>query len=573
MTVYNADIAAMFVRTADLLELQEANPFRIRAYRQAARTIDELPKSLTSMLKEGEDLSELPHIGKDLAGKIADIVNTGHFNVMDELEREIPPGLVDLLYVEGLGPKRVSALYKNLDIKNPGDLRRAAMSGKIQKLPRFSDKITQKIVHALDARGTQQKRLKWVRAEQIAGPMIEWLKKINGVKQAIVAGSFRRRQDTVGDLDILVTCKKGTPVIEQFVKHEDVTEIVSQGKTRSTVILGNGFQVDLRVVPEISYGAALHYFTGSKAHNIAVREMGVKRGLKINEYGVYKGEKRIAGRTEQEVYKQVGLPYIEPEIREKRGELEAAKEGKLPNLVDIRDIRGDLHSHTSATDGRATLREMAEAAKERGYEYLAITDHSQHLTVANGLDEKRLRKQCAEIDRLNEKLKGITILKSIEVDILADGTLDLPDSVLKELDLRVCAVHYKFDLPAEKQTDRIIRAMDNPYFNILAHPTGRLIGERSAYRLDMERIVKAARERACALEVNAQPERLDLNDINCRMAKEAGVMLSISTDAHTTGQLDYMRLGIAQARRGWIEATDVVNTLPLTKLRKILKRS
>ena len=572
MTVYNADIAAMFIRTADLLELQGANPFRVRAYRQAAQTVNELPQSLSSMLNDGQDLSELPHIGKDLAGKIADIVSTGHLKVLAELEKEIPPGLVDLMHVEGLGPKRVSALYKDLDIKNPGDLRRAAMSGKIQQLPGFSAKLVQKIVHALDARGTRENRSKWLYADAIARPMIAWLIKIKGVKEAIVAGSYRRKQETVGDLDILVTCGKGVPVIESFVKHEDIGEVVSQGKTRSTVILRNGFQIDLRVVRQISYGAALHYFTGSKAHNIAVREMGVKRGLKINEYGVYKGEKRIAGRTEEGVYKQVGLPYIEPEIRENRGELEAAKKANLPRLVETKDIRGDLHSHTHATDGRDTLREMVEAAQARGYEYLAITDHSQHLTVANGLDEKRLRKQCENIDRLNEAFKGITILKSIELDILGDGTLDLPDSVLKELDLTVCAVHYKFNLPAEKQTERIIRAMDNLHFNILAHPTGRMIGERDAYRLDMERIIEAAKERGCILEVNGQPERLDLNDINCRMAKAAGVRLAISTDSHSTAQLDYMRLGVAQARRGWIEASDVINTLPLARLRKILKR-
>lgn len=571
MPVYNADIAAMFLRTANLLELQEDNPFRVRAYRQAARTVGDLPQSIESMLEDGADLSELPHIGKDLAGKISDIVNTGHFGILDELEKEIPSGLVDLLHVEGLGPKRVSALYKNLDIKNPGDLRRAAMAGKIQELPGFSEKIVQKILHALEARGTQEKRTKWVHADEIARLMIAWLKKIKGVKQAIVAGSYRRKQETVGDLDILVTCKKGAPVITRFVKHEDVAEIVSQGATRSTVILRSGLQVDLRVVPEISYGAALHYFTGSKAHNIAVREMGVKRGLKVNEYGVFKGEKRIAGRTEEEIYRLFRMPYIEPEIRENRGELEAAQKSKLPKLINLKDMRGDLHTHTNESDGRANLQEMAEAAKERGYDYLAVTDHSRHVTIANGLDEKRLRRQCEEIDKLNEKFKGITILKSIEVDILADGTLDLPDSILKELDLTVCAVHYKFDLTAEQQTERILRAMDNPYFNILAHPTGRLIGEREACKLDMERIIEAAKERGCILEINGQPERLDLNDIHCRMAKGAGVKLAISTDAHTTGQLDFMQYCVAQARRGWIEAKDVVNTLSLAKLRKILK--
>ena len=572
MSITNADIVDMFLRTADFLELQDENPFRVRAYRQAARVIRDLPQSVGGMLDDGADLSELPHIGEDLAGKIADIVNAGHFEVLDELEKEIPSGLVDLLHVEGLGPKRVSALYKNLDIKHPGDLRRAAMAGKIQALPGFSDKIVQKILHALEVRGTQERRMKWAHADTVARPIIAWLKKLEGVKQAVVAGSYRRRKDTVGDLDILVTCKKGVPVVERFIKYEDVAEIISKGTTRSTVILRGGLQVDLRVVPQISYGAALHYLTGSKAHNIAIREMGVKRGLKVNEYGVFKGEKRIAGHTEAEIYTLFGMGYIEPELRENRGELEAAKQGKLPKLIDLKDMRGDLHTHTNETDGRSSLQDMAKAAEARGYKYIAVTDHSKHLTIVNGLDERRLRKQCEEIDKLNEKLKGITVLKSIEVDILADGTLDLPDSVLKELDLRVCAIHYKFDLSVKKQTERIIRAMDNPYFNILAHPTGRLIGEREPYELDMERIIEAAKDRGCILEINSQSDRLDLNDIHCRMAKEAEVKLAVSTDAHTTNQLDYMQHGIAQARRGWIEAKDVVNTLTLRELKRVLRR-
>jgi len=572
MAVHNADIASMFNRTADLLELQGANPFRIRAYRRAARTIADLPQSAASLVESGADLSELPGIGDDLAGKIAGIVKTGRCPILEQLEKEFPAGLTELLNVGGLGPKRVMALHTSLGIDNVDDLRRAVRAEKIRALKGFSEKIEQKILHALETRGTQEKRFKWIVADEIARPLAAWLSGIAGVKKVVVAGSCRRMKDTVGDLDILVTCAKGSPVMDRFVKYEEVAEIISHGTTRATVLLRSGLQVDLRAVPGISYGAALYYFTGSKAHNVAVRALAVKRGLKINEYGVFKGDRRLAGRTEEEVFRQVGLPYIEPELRENRGEIEAARAGNLPRLVTVEDMRGDLHAHTKASDGRNSLSEMAAAARALGYEYLAITDHSRHLTIANGLDEKRLRKQCEDIDRLNEKLKGITLLKSCEVDILESGKLDLPDSVLKELDLTVCSVHYKFDLPAVRQTERIIRAMDNPYFNILAHPTGRLIGEREPYALEMERIVRAAKERGCLMEINAQPDRLDLNDIHCRIAKDAGVKLAISTDAHGTAHLGYMHLGVAQARRGWLEAKDVVNTLPLKALRQALKR-
>jgi len=437
----------------------------------------------------------------------------------------------------------------------------------------FSKKLEQRILHTLEKPGTRGKRFKWLTADKVARSLVAWLSDIAGIEKVTVAGSYRRMKETVGDLDILVSCTKGSDVIERFVKYEDVAEITSHGTTRATVVLRNGLQVDLRVVPEVSYGAALYYFTGSKTHNIAIHALGIKKGLKINEYGVFRGDKRISGKTEEEVFAQIGLPYIEPELRENSGEIEAAQKGKLPRLVTVEDMRGDLHSHTKASDGMNTLEEMAAAAKALGYEYLAITDHSQHVTIANGLDEKRLRKNCEDIDRLNEELKGITLLKSCEVDILESGDLDLPDSVLKDLDLTVCSIHYKLDLSASQQTERIIRAMDNPYFNILGHPTGRMIGEREAYALDMERLISAAKERSCMMEINARPERLDLNDIHCRMAKEAGVKMAISTDAHAVGHIGYIHLGVAQARRGGLEAKDVVNTLSLKSLRKILKRA
>jgi DNA polymerase (family X) len=387
----------------------------------------------------------------------------------------------------------------------------------------------------------------------------------------IVAGSFRRRQETVGDLDILVTCAPDAPAVDRFVKYEDVAEVAAKGPTRSTVVLRGGLQVDLRVVPEVSYGTALHYFTGSKAHNIAVRRIAVGKGLKLNEYGVFKGKKRIAGRSETEVFASVGLPYIEPELRQNNGEIEAARQGRLPKLILLADLRGDLHSHSTASDGHASIAEMAAAARERGHSYSAMTDHSQRVTIAHGLDAKRLARQLDEIDRVNGRLRGIKVLKGCEVDILGDGKLDLPESILRELDIVVGAIHSKFDLPRAKQTERLVRAMDNPHFHILAHPTGRLIGERAPYDIDMERLLEAARQRGCYLEVNAQPDRLDLNGEHCRMAKEIGVKLALSTDAHSTGDLDLLRFAVDQARRGWIEPGDVLNARPLKDLMKLLK--
>jgi DNA polymerase (family 10) len=572
MSVLNAEIAGIFNRYAALLEIEGANSFRIRAYRNAARTVQDLPQSLESMLKEGEDLSELPTIGKDLAAKIKEIVETGQLSDLQKLEQKTPGDLAKLTALPGLGPKRVKALYDVLKIANLADLQTAIEAGKLRELPGFGSKTEEKILKEIKRHLQAEKRTNLHAAEQVAESLLRHLKGVVGVKAVVVAGSYRRRRETVGDLDILVTCTKGSNVMDRFIGYDAVEEVISKGKTRSTVLLRLGLQIDLRVVPQVSYGAALHYFTGSKAHNIAVRRIAVKRGLKLNEYGIFKREKRVAGRTEEEVFAQVDLPYIEPELRENRGEIEAARKGALPRLISLADIRGDLHSHTKATDGKYTIRKMAEAARERGYEYLAITDHTKHVTVAHGLDAKRLAKQIEDIDRLNKKLEGIMILKSAEVDILEDGSLDLPNEILKELDLTVCSVHYKFDLAAQKQTARIIRAMDNPYFNILGHPTGRLIGQRDPYAINMRRLMMAALERGCYFEVNAQPERLDLTDIHCRMAKEMGLRVAISTDAHTTATLDYMRFGVGQARRGWLEPEDVLNTRSWKNLKKLLKR-
>ena len=573
MSVHNTEIAEMFSRLAELLEIKGANPFRLRAYRKAAQTIESLPHSLASMLAEGTDLSELPGIGKDLAGKIQECIETGHLTLLDQVSSQLPGQLAELAKIPGLGPKRVKMLYDTLGIQDLKGLAKAARTGKIRQLHGFGAKTEESILAETDRHSSGEKRIKLNTAEQFAEPIIDFLKGINGVKEAIVAGSYRRRKETIGDLDILVASANGTSIMNRFVAYEEVKKIVSKGTTRATVILHSGLQVDLRVVPEKSYGAALQYFTGSKAHNITVRTLAIKKGLKMNEYGVFRGETFIAGRNEEEVYAQIGLPYMAPELRENRGEVEAGLHDALPHLITLKDIWGDLHSHSKATDGHFSIKEMAQYAQGKGYEYLAICDHSQHVTIAHGLNVKRLAAQIEEIDRLNQQLQHFKILKGAEVDILENGSLDLPNGILGQLDLTVCAVHYKFNLSRRKQTERIIRAMDNPYFNIFAHPTGRLLNEREPYDLDMEQIMAAALERGCFLEVNAQPVRLDLTDRHCKMAKDMGVKVVISTDAHRTTDLEFMRFGVGQARRGWLEPTDIINTLPLNKLKRLFQRA
>jgi DNA polymerase (family 10) len=571
MPVHNSDVAEIFNEMADLLEILAENPFRVRAYRNAARTVGDLSQSVASMVEQAKDMTELPGIGKDLGRKIEEIAKTGTLSQLQDLEDRIPPQLRRLMKIPGLGPKRVKALYDKMGITNLEDLKKAGEERKIKELKGFGEKIERMILEEI-GREKKEARIKLNVAEEVARDIVSYLMKVEDVKEAIVAGSYRRRKETVADLDVLATCKEGSKVIDAFINYENVREVIAKGDTRSTVILRSGIQMDLRVVPEVSYGAALHYFTGSKAHNIAIRTLGVKRGLKINEYGVFKGERCIAGKTEEEVFAQVDLPFIEPELRENWGEIEAAQKGKLPKLITLKEIRGDLHAHTKATDGRHTLGQMLEAARDRGYQYLAITDHSKRLSMTHGFDAKRLAIRNEEIDRLNEKLEGFIVLKSIEVDILEDGSLDLPNSILKELDLTVCSVHSKFNLPREKQTERIIRAMDNPYFNIFAHPSGRLIDEREPYDVDMERVMEAAKERGYVMEVNAHPDRLDLSDVHCKLAKDMGVKVVISTDAHSVTDLELMRFGVWQARRGWIEKEDVLNTRNCDVLKKLIKR-
>jgi DNA polymerase IV (family X) len=568
MPVQNAEIVAMFDQTADLLEIKGENQFRVRAYHRAARTIEGLPQSVRNLLSAEKDLTELPGIGKDLAGKIADIVKTGHFKLLEQLKKILPGQLGDMAALPGLGPKRVKLLYDKLKVRTLDDLRRAIKTGRVHELRGFGPTIEKKLAGALE-KPMAIKRFKLAVAEAEAEALVGFLRDGGRV---VVAGSYRRRRDTVGDLDILVTTKQGPAVGAKLTRYENVAEVLAHGPTRTTVVLRSGLQVDVRAVPEQSYGAALLYFTGSKAHNIALRSLANERDWKLNEYGLFSGKRRIAGATEEEVYKKLGLTYIPPELREDRGEIALAKANKLPHLVTVADMRGDLHVHSDWTDGTASIEAMAAAAQACGYEYMALTDHSRRVAMAHGLDPARVSRQIREVDKLNAKLKGFTILKGIEVDILKDGRLDLPDSILSRLDVVVASVHSFFDLAREAQTDRVVRAMENRHVSILGHPTGRLIGEREPYDIDMDHVISAAHDLGCYLEINAEPDRLDLNDIHAHAAKSKGVKVAVSTDAHSVNGFQYMRFGIDQARRGWLTADDVINTRSLAELRKLLTR-
>ncbi len=572
MPPHNLAIAAAFSEIADRLEIQGANPFRVRAYRNAARIAETLSGDAMQKLARGESLQGLPGIGADLAAKMAEIAGTGSCALLEQLRTESPPAITELLTIPGLGPKRVRALWQELDVQTPEQVLRAARAGRIRALHGFGEKTERRIEVAARTLLSQERRWTLALAAQYAVAIVAYLKAAPGMGQVVVAGSFRRMRETVGDLDIVATAADGKAVTRRFARYPDVEEVTSQGATRASVRLRDGLAVDLRVVPAVSFGAALVYFTGSKAHNIALRRIAQARGLKLNEYGVFRGEKRIAGGTEQSVYRALGLPFVAPELREDRGEIDAAREGRLPQLVEDADLKGDLHCHTSATDGRNTLEEMVAAARALGLRYLAITDHSRRLAMANGLDARRLRRQTAAIDRLNAGLRGFRVLKGIEVDILADGALDLPDSALADLDVVAAAVHSQFQLGRARQTQRILGALDNPYINLLAHPTGRLLGEREPFDVDMLQIVRKARERGVHLELNAHPERLDLFDVHCRMARDEGVLVAINSDAHATQDFAYLHLGIGQARRGWLERVDVLNTRSLAQLMPLLKR-
>lgn len=573
MPAHNSHIANQFRQIADLLELKEANPFRVRSYREAARVVGALPRPVEDMLDDGEDLSELPGIGDDLSQKIETLVRDGELKQLTKLRDEVGAGLLKVLDVPGLGPKRTRQLADELGIENLEDLLQAAKNGAIRDLDGFGEKTEAEILRQAKRIREQPERLRYADAEEMINPLVDCLAEQSGVGELTVAGSVRRCRQTVGDIDILVTSNANTKVMEAFVAYEDVDEIISQGTTRSSVRLTTGLQVDLRVVAKKSYGAALQYFTGNKAHNIKLRKMAQHRGWKMNEYGIFDGDTVIAGTTEKEIYEALDLILIPPELREDRGEIEAAKDDALPKLVRLEQIRGDLHAHTKASDGHETMKDMIAAARERGYEYLSITDHSEHLGVTQGLDAKGVEKQRQAIRSRSDDLDDFDLLAGIEVDILDDGKLALPDSVLKELDLVIASVHTRFGLSRKKQTRRILKAMEHECLHALGHPTGRMLGKRDGYEVDLDALIKEAADGNWAFELNANPLRLDLDDIHCKQAREHGVKIMLGTDAHRRGDLRHMRHGIGQARRGWLESKDVLNTRTWKQLRQLIDRS
>ncbi len=581
----NRDIAAVFQQVAELLEFQGANPFRVRAYQNAARRIQDYPEPLSAIVADPErELTELEGIGKDLAEKITALVETGSLPMLDELRAEVPDDVLALLRVPGLGPKKAAVLHKELGIASLDMLRAACEADQVSSLKGFGAKTQEKILAGIDLAARAADRIYWAKADEIVQELLAHMRAVGGIRQMEVAGSYRRGRETVGDLDLLVEAADHEAVMDRLGQYEGVADVIGRGDTKMSVRLASGLQIDLRVVPGASFGAALQYFTGSKDHNVVLRGMAKDRGLKINEYGVFQvgsddedeteptAANCIAGRTETEVYAALDLPCFPPELREARQEFAWAAAGKLPKLVELDDLRGDLHTHTTATDGKATLREMVDAAQARGHRYLAVTDHSKRVTMAGGLDAKRLRSQWKEIDRLNEELDEFVVLKGIECDILEKGGMDLPDDVLAEADWVVASVHYGQQQSRAQITNRILGAIENPHVSIIAHPTGRLINRREPYAVDLEQVMAAAARCGKMLELNANPARLDLNDVDCAAAKRHGVPIVISSDAHSTSGLDVLRYGVLQARRAGLTAADVANTRPWPQVQKMLGR-
>ena len=545
----------------------------MRSYHNVARIIRDLSINLADLVQEGGDPTQFAGIGASSAEKILEIVETGRLKYLEELEGKIPKGLTELLKLEGLGPKKVKVLYEGLAVDSVARLEKAARSGKLRDLAGMGAKTEEKLLKSIEHYRRGVGRFKLSVGMSYAEELVKYLSKVRGVKTLEPAGSLRRRQETVGDLDILAICTPGCKVMEAFTQYEEVEEVIAKGETKSSVRLTSGMQVDVRTLEEKSFGAALYYFTGSKAHNVAIRGRAQQRGLKVSEYGVFrvKDDKRVAGRSEEEVFSALGLPYIPPELRENRGEIEAADEGKLPELLELSDIRGDLQMHTTASDGKDSIEAMAKKAKELGYKYVAITDHSKAVRVAGGMDEKELAEHLKAIEKANGKAAGIEVLKGVEVDILADGSLDLADSIIEECDIVLASIHSRFNMPEEEMTERIIKGISNPNVNILGHPTGRLILERPAYQVNLKKVFEAAKELGVVMEINAYPDRLDLNDVNARMAKEMGLKIAINTDAHATTQLELMRFGVYTARRAWLEKKDVINTYTPKKLLRTLR--
>ncbi len=582
----NIEIAAVLDELGDLLEIQGANPFRIRAYRNAVRTVRGLTHSLESLVETGEDLTELPGIGKDLSAAIVELIETGGLSRLEELGKEIPKSLVELVKLDGVGPKKAKKLWELLDVTTVDELAKALDARKVQELEGFGTASVQKILRSIEDYRRHTGRFLLPQVDQLVGPLVEHMKEEERVQRIEVAGSYRRRKETLVDVNLLVQAELPAPdVMERFLTFASVERVSLAGETCGAVVFRSGFEVDLRIIPPHSFGAALHYFTGSMEHNAAVRELALTQGLRVTERGVFRlpegtdpeevgdedGE-RVAGDTEESVLKALGLPWIPTVLRENQGEIEAAREGSLPELLTLDDIRGDLHMHSTWSDGKDSIEEMARACEARGYDYMAISDHSPALAMVQGLTPKRAPDQWAEIDRVQEGLDQITVFKSLEVDVLRDGSLDMTDEVLEALDVVIVSVHSLMDMDRATMTDRVIRAMQHPSVDIVGHPTGRLLGRREPFELDLEAVLQAASELDVAMEINANPKRLDLNDAHAKRAKELGVKVVISTDAHSVRQLDHISYGVDQARRGWLEKGDVLNTMKLDQLRSWMGR-
>ncbi len=569
----NADVARVFSNIAVMIEMDGGNPFRIRAYREAARIVGALAEPVSQLATTEGRLEGLAGIGKDLAQKIRDLALTGTTALYDELQARYPLEVVGLTELQGMGPKRVKTLFETLQVRDRGDLERAARDGKLRALPGFGPVLEQKILKALAVANEWTGRILLAGAWPVAHQIAEHVKRVPGVTLVELAGSFRRRKESIGDLDILVCGGSPDDVMEAFVGHGEVADVLGRGETKSSVRLSSGLQVDLRLVPEESWGAALVYFTGSKQHNIELRKIAIEKGLSLNEYGLTRAEKTVAGRTEEEVYRALDLDWVPPELREAMGEIALARQGKLPRLIEAGDIVADLHLHTDRTDGRDTLETMVRAARDRGYAYCAITDHSKALAMARGFDEARVQRSAEEIAAVRKQVPGIEVLHGLEVDILADGALDLADDALATLDWVIVSLHSRLDMPPEAMNERVLRALSHPAVHLFGHPTARMIGSREAAAFDLEQVLERAAERGVALEINAQPDRSDLSDAQARLARAKGVRLAISTDAHGTAQLDFMRYGVFAARRAGLTKDDVINALPLERMRADVKRA
>ena len=571
--IKNIEIAKVFDDIANILKIKDENKFKIRAYERVAIAIENLPMEVETLYRAGQ-LNEIPGVGAAIAQKIEELIETGKLEYYENIKKDIPSGVLELLQVSEVGPRKAKLFYEELAIDSIKKLEEAAHEHKLQNLPGMGEKAEKNIIRGIELYNKREKRALLGVALPIAEEIIHQLRRSDQVSQINIAGSLRRKKDTIGDIDILVTSKQPEEVMNRFIHLPLVKEILAEGLTKSAILTQQDVHIDLRVVEPDSYGAALQYFTGSKAHNVRLREMAVKMGLKVNEYGVFqiKDDQKIAGKDEREIYQSMGIPFIMPELREDRGEFEAAQKNQLPSLVNLDDMQGDLHIHTLFSDGLNTIEEMVQKAKEKGYQYIAITDHSQSLQIAGGLNEKRLEEQMKMIDKMNQNLADFTVLKGIEVDIKSDGTLDLPDEVLQKLDIVIAAIHSGFKQGRAQVMERLIRAMKNPYVHIIAHPTGRIIGYREPYDVDMQEIIRIAAQTKTALEINASPERMDLNDIYAKSAGEKNVQLSLGTDAHQLAALDDMSYGISIARRGWLEKKDILNTLSLSELIFRLKK-